>query len=224
MDHVMLPQIENEALATSDLIAGSLLLGGGESLSSGAITTAISVGNLGGIRVRARAAGGLAYVALESTGAHAEWPDTIDRTSGEVVYFGENRTNEKPAHEKKGNRHLISAFSIPLATPTERASVPVFFVFGPPPSDAPGRSAVFEGLAVPGDRTAPEEWCITRVFRPAGAAPFDNVVVRLTLLADRTIRRAWLDDLVNGQPISANAPDWYRWWVQSGERVPLCRR
>lgn len=217
-------RVENNSISSIDLVSGSLLVGGGEPLTLGAIVLALPVGNLGGIRPKRRATGGLAMVSLESTSAHSEWPDSIDRENGEVIYFGDNRNAAKRAHEKSGNQTLVSTFLQRMSSPSDRRNTPVFFIFSPPPPDAPGRSAVFEGIAVPGSAASADEWCTTRVFRPGDSDPYENVVVRLTLLADRVIRRSWINDLVAGEPLSPNAPDWYRWWVETGERVALCRR
>ena len=174
--------------------------------------------------MKSRQRGGAALIALEANDSQNAWPDRIDERTGEVVYFGDNRSSEARAHECRGNKALQNVFLAPRSTPEQRADLPVFFVFGPAPRGAAGRSAVFAGIAVPGDTVAETDWCVTKIFQHGNSSSYENLVIRLTLLADRRVRRSWIEDLVAGDVLSDNCPDWYRWWVESGERVPLCRR
>lgn len=202
------------------LLAGSIYEGGA-TLADEPIKKLLPVANMSGIRPASRTQGGNALIALFSTGNEPDWPDHLNRSTGVLTYFGDNRTPNSELLSSPGNKVLDKAFRWSFRNATEREFFPPVFVFRAAVNHPP-RSVVFEGLAVAGSSEHEDEWCVAKWFTKNGEK-FQNYVVQLTLLADFEIKRSWIDDLISGNVISANCPSWYRHWVETGERVALTR-
>jgi Restriction endonuclease AspBHI N-terminal len=87
----------------------------------------LPVGLQGGIRV----SGGQQaprLVALATSGANADWPDSIDTATGTVTYYGDNRHPGSELHDtpKGGNRVLRVTFDWAHADAATRRNVPPF--------------------------------------------------------------------------------------------------
>jgi hypothetical protein len=208
---------DSSLVASADLIVGAIYEGG-PGLADEPIHKLIGTGNMGGIRARkGKASDGL--IALFSTEDQPEWPDKIDRETGVLTYFGDNRTGMSDLLDPSGNQHLHTAFRRDLAEEKNRVLAPVFFVFTKA-ENAPPRSVRFEGLAVPGSYLPDPEWAVAKWFTEKSGR-FQNYVIQVTLLADRVVNRSWVEDLIAGDGSGQNAPANWRHWVETGVRTPL---
>jgi hypothetical protein len=213
-------RVENCDLDSSDLHVGATYEGG-PTLGHEPISKLTGTGNQGGIRPRNFKAGSTALIALFSTETQVDWPDVVDTASGTVTYFGDNREPGKGLIENNKNRILHQVYQGDFESEKGRLATPLFFVFRAA-KDAPGRSVIFEGIAVPGSTSPTEDWCIAKWFSKPGGK-FQNYQIQVTLLADRLIRRSWVEDLVRGDGLSSECPPNYRHWLETGIRTPLCR-
>lgn len=210
-------RISTEDVAGADLMVGAIYEGG-PTLADEPIHKLVGTGNMGGIRARkGTSTDGL--LALFSTEDQPEWPDRIDRSTGVLTYFGDNRTSVSELLDPSGNQHLHSAFRRDLSSEKARILSPAFFVFTRA-EDAPPRSVRFEGLAVPGSPLPATEWAVAKWFTEQSGR-FQNYVIQVTLLADRVIQRSWVEDLIAGRGLDTGAPANWRHWIETGERTPL---
>jgi hypothetical protein len=101
------------------------------------------VGNQGGFRAAGRGPD-KKYVVLYTSGEEKDWPDTLDLSTGQFTYFGDNRRPGHQLHEtpRKGNEILRRAFEFLHASPPMRAGVPPFFIFKWYPTRKPPIRAV----------------------------------------------------------------------------------
>jgi hypothetical protein len=86
------------------------------------------------------------------------------------------------------------------------------------------RDVTFLGLAVPGtaDLRASED--LVAIWRTAGGRRFQNYRARFTVLDAPVISRAWIVDILEGTPNTANAPAPWLAWVKTGHARPLAAR
>lgn len=211
------PRVHSSEVASADLVVGTIYEGG-STLADEPIHKLVGTGNMGGIRARVgKESDGL--VALFSTEDQVEWPDHIDRSTGALTYFGDNRTAVTELLEPSGNQRLHATFKRDLADEKARRSTAVFFVFTSVKNDVP-RSVRFEGIAVPGCALPEPEWAVAKWFTEKSGR-FQNYVVTMTLLADRVITREWVEDLIAGNGLSQGAPANWHHWVLTGLRTPL---
>ena len=171
----------------------------------------LPVGLQGGIRV----AGGQRtprLVALATSGANLDWPDTIDTATGTVTYYGDNRHPGSELHDtpKGGNRVLRATFDWAHADATARRQVPPYFLFA---KAGPGRDIRFRGVLAPGapELTADED--LVAVWRSQHGLRFQNYRARFTVLDIATATRAWIDDILSGNPLSPHCPAPWRNWI-----------
>lgn len=171
----------------------------------------LPVGLQGGIRV----SGGQQVprlVALATSGASADWPDSIDTATGTVTYYGDNRHPGSELHDtpKGGNRVLRATFDWAHADAATRRNVPPYFLFA---KAGPGRDIVFRGVLAPGapELTADED--LVAVWRSQHGLRFQNYRAQFTILDVATATRAWIKDILAGDPLSANCPGPWRRWI-----------
>lgn len=211
-------RITFDDLSSADLPRGAVLEAGpGGGIGGEPISRVLTVGNQGGIRASGVAARPH-YIALYSRLDHADWPDRIDRRSGVLTYHGDNLRPERGPLEMKGNQALHSVFRRGLDSEKDRLLSPPLFVFtrveGP---GIPSRSVRFEGVAVPGAVTAPEEdWFVAKWFR-GSQGRFENYVLLATILDVPVVSRNWLDELDGGQTDGPGCPAVYRQWIETGQ-------
>jgi hypothetical protein len=171
----------------------------------------LPVGLQGGIRV----SGGQQaprLVALATSGANADWPDSIETSTGTVTYYGDNRHPGSELHDtpKGGNRVLRATFDWAHADADTRRNVPPYFLFA---KACPGRDIVFRGVLAPGapELTADED--LVAVWRSQHGLRFQNYRAQFTILDVATATRAWIKDILAGDPLSANCPGPWRRWI-----------
>lgn len=91
----------------SDLIIDAIYEGGNAGdLSDEVIGKITNTGNSGGFRLRLNKNRKPAYLVLYTSGEDINWPDEINKETGTVTYFGDNRTSGKELKntKKKGNQ------------------------------------------------------------------------------------------------------------------------
>jgi hypothetical protein len=170
----------------------------------------LPVGLQGGIRI----SGGQQVprlVALATSGVNPDWPDAIDIVTGSVTYYGDNRQPGSDLHDtpKGGNIVLRNTFDWAHADAAARRQVPPFFLFA---KAGPARDIVFRGVLAPGapELTADED--LVAVWRSQHGRRFQNYRAQFTILDIATATRAWINDILAGDSLSANCPGpWYRW-------------
>ena len=151
---------------------------------------------------------------LYTSGAEPDWPDVLDPHAGVFTYFGDNRS---PGHlledtPRNGNLLLSRVFARTHGEPTDRAKVPPFLLFDKPGS---GRDVRFRGLLAPGsDRLSGEEDLVA-VWRTTRGERFQNYRARFTVLNVPIVPRAWINQLLDDEPLSSECPPAWRTWVES---------
>ena len=213
--------VPKEQVSQSDLWVGAIYEGG-PSLSDEPLHAILGVQNMGGIRPRNDLNNQTVFISLQSTSNESEWPDSLEKSTGVYTYYGDNRSSMKKLLDTDGNKALHRVFNGDFDTQKGRMLAPPFFIFSSVFGYA-ARSVRFEGLAVPGCNTPDADWCLAKFFK-SGVSKFQNYQIKLTILADRRIRKNWVDDLLDGDPLSPNCPDWYSEWVDSGVRIPYVQQ
>ena len=89
------------------------------------------------------------FVVLFTTAEDRDWPDRFDTSTGQFVYYGDNK---KPGHElhettKQGNLVLRRTFDLLHGGGGARAMIPPFFVFVKNATPRSARAVRFLGLA-----------------------------------------------------------------------------
>lgn len=177
----------------------------------------IRVQNVGGFRY----SGSLPrprLVVLTSNASEAAWPDSIDPFTGQLTYFGDNRSaGELHGTPQGGNRILADAFEEIDLGSRNREALPVFFYF----SQWKGFSQQFRGLVVPGGVGVKTDDRLTAIWRTKNRARFQNYRAIFTVLNVGEVPRMWIDDLLLGNERLTNAPEPYVQWVKRGKYDPL---
>jgi Restriction endonuclease AspBHI N-terminal/Restriction endonuclease len=196
----------------ADLVVDRVYRGGPQpNWAADPLARLLPVGLQGGIRV-SRGQHGLSLVALATSGANADWPDSVDTATGTVTYYGDNRHPGSELHDtpKHGNRVLRDTFDWAHADADTRRNVPPYFLFA---KAGPGRDIVFRGVLAPGapELTADED--LVAVWRSQHGLRFQNYRAQFTILDIATATRAWINDILAGEPLSANCPSPWRRWI-----------
>lgn len=175
------------------------------------------IGNLGGFRPAGRGED-KRLVALFTTGEDKDWPDVLDLSTGQFIYFGDNKAPGHELHDTGpgGNSILRRVFSLLHTSPPRRSLIPPFFVFKKYPTAVSTRSFQFKGLAVPGFVGLPPTADLVAVWKTTEGQRFQNYRSVFTVLDAGVISRAWIDDLASGRSLTANAPAAWVEWVERG--------
>jgi hypothetical protein len=211
-------------LQRADLVVEAVYEGGRSGhVGDDALGRLLPCGNQGGFRYAgARRDMGLKMVLLYTSGADADWPDALDRETGLVTYFGDNRAAGTELHDtpRGGNDILRSCFSRLHASPPDRSGIPPFFIFSRA-SPSGGRDVRFLGLAVPGAQDVQPSDDLVAIWRTSKDERFQNYRSTFTILDVATIPRSWIDELAAGNPLGPSCPAPYRRWVATGAYTPL---
>lgn len=210
-------------LASSDLLIDAVYEGGAAgNAADDPISKVLSgVGNQGGFREAGRGPD-KKFVVLYTSGEDSDWPDTLDLSTGQFIYFGDNKKPGHELHKTAGNQILRRVFEL-LHGPSElRAKVPPFFIFKKYPTAASSRSVQFKGLAVPGFPGLPSTADLVAVWKTTKGQRFQNYRAAFTVLDVPVIARSWLLELAAGNGASAaSAPAPWHDWVKSGQAKAL---
>lgn len=180
----------------------------------------LRVDGRGGFRYRGKVAGKLDMLVLTSSMSDPDWPDHLDRETGVFTYYGDNKKPGRELHDtgRDGNLILQRIFTASRQGGEGRAGVPPIFLFT---RAGTYRDQIFLGLAVPGasDLDASEE--LVAIWRTAKGSRFQNYRARFTVLDAPMISRGWLDTIIAGRPDHKLAPKAWRFWIRTGQRLPL---
>jgi hypothetical protein len=207
-------------LPKADLIIGSTYEGGTRgNAGDDPLSKLMGCENQGGFRpVGARNGVNTKYCVLYSDLSHDEWSNRIELETGKFYYYGDNRKAGRGIHAtaKKGN--LILRYSFDEFFNGNRKNVPPFFVFA---KGKRGRDVIFRGLAVPGAVDENDSETLKVISHESTEGPIQNYLSIFTILDVKTIKRAWIEDLHNGEPFTENAPDPWLEWINTGKYIPL---
>lgn len=209
-----------EALSYADLIVDAIYQSGKRgNAGDDPLPALLRLANQGGFRRRGTP-DQLEMLALTSSLADVDWPDELDRETGVLTYFGDNKKPGHGLHEtpKQGNLILQNIFANAHAGIEGRRRVPPIFVFG---NTGTRRDLIFLGLAVPGtaDLRASED--LVAIWKIGQGKRFQNYRARFTILDAQLISRAWINDVVACNPHSDNAPAAWVTWVDGGRAQAL---
>jgi len=213
-------QFSWEELEEADLVVDAIYKGGRSgNAGDDPLPRLIGVSNQGGFRYL----GNLdtpRLIVLTSGFNDIYWPDDLDRETGILTYYGDNKRPGRALHDtpRNGNRLLRSMFNAIHATPSRRVEVAPLLVFG---NAGPFRDMTYLGLAVPGTPVLTAMEDLVAVWKIADGQRFQNYRASLTILDIPRVSHDWLGDIKLGDPLSRNCPAEYRHWIESGVYVPL---
>ncbi len=204
----------------ADLVVDRIYQGGPQPhWGADPLSRLLPVGLQGGIRISGSQQAPR-LVALATSGDNPDWPDTIDIATGTVTYYGDNQKPGFDLHNtpRGGNSVLRDTFDWAHADAVARSKVPPFFLFAKAGS---GRDIVFRGVLAPGapELTADED--LVAVWRSQHGRRFQNYRTQFTILDIATATRAWINDILVGDPLTANCPDPWRRWITGRHYHPL---
>jgi len=213
-----------DSLGASDLVVDAVYEGSTDGQMAGEPIAKLlpGSGNQGGFRPAGRVPD-RNWVVLTTSGENQDWPDSLDPTSGEFIYFGDNK---KPGHElhstsRTGNTILKETFSRLHDIANPRKGIPPFFLFQKHPTVHGARSVRFLGMAAPGFPGLPAMEDLIAVWKTTEGERFQNYRAVFTVLDIPVVSRGWLKDLANGLRDSKNAPPVWRQWLHHGQYQQL---
>ncbi|HAT9402015.1 restriction endonuclease [Legionella pneumophila serogroup 8] len=210
-----------DVLPHVDLAIDAIYEGGSSGNTSGDPISKMlkGIGNLGGFRVAGK--GSLKkLIVLYTSMEDGDWPDSIDTSKGQFIYYGDNK---HPGHEihdtpKKGNMLLKQLFD--LTHNSTRDSIPPILVFIKYPTVNSSRSVQFKGLAVPGYPGLSATDDLVAVWKTTNGQRFQNYRAVFTILDHPIISRTWINSLfsISGE---IEAPHKFKQWKFTGKADPL---
>ena len=176
----------------------------------------LNVSNSGGFRYRGKVRK-LKILVLMSSGKDPDWPDMLDRETGVYTYFEDNKSPGRGLHEtpRKGNEILRRIFDLTHSGLEGRRQVPPVFLFA---NTGEWRDVTFLGLAVPGTTELRASEDLVAIWRISNGSRFQNYRARFSVLDEPLLSRAWIADVIAGNPHSSNVPKAWSSWVQTGHR------
>lgn len=173
----------------------------------------------GGFRTNLRddESGKLAYVVLFTSMSELEWPDYIDKETGILRYYGDNKEPGQQLNDtrKGGNKLLEEVFNM-LNSGESLEDMPPFFVIK---KTGHGWDRQFLGLAVPGNPNIDSADELVAIWRSKDGERFQNYVAYFTILDTgvEPISNKWLQELVDNPDNSLQyAPDAWKEYVKKG--------
>ena len=210
-------------LANADLVVEAIYEGG-KGIENEPISKLIPrLQNAGGFRVVGKG-NDKKIVVLYTSGESIDWPDWIDINTGQFVYYGDNKKPGRELHGKglNGNRILRHVFELlHSSNPVDRMKIPPFFIFKKYPTRNSARSVQFKGLAVPGFSGLTETKDLVAVWKSIKGQRFQNYEAVFTILDAPSIKRDWLNDLVNDKTLTINTPRVWSNWIRTGNYEAL---
>lgn len=209
-------------LPDADLVVDRIYGGGAaKTFADDPIGALLPVGNQGGFRFKGSVLERtVKLVVLYTSGDEVDWPDRLDAATGDFTYYGDNRKPGHQIHEtpRRGNLLLRDIFAASQAGPDQRRWVPPILLFQ---KTGQGRDVVFRGLLTPGSaRLSPEEELVA-TWRTTSDVRFQNYRAHFTVLDVPRIRRQWIDQILQGDPLGKDCPREWKIWVRSRIYTPL---
>ena len=138
----------------------------------------------------------MAYVVLYTSMSELEWPDYLDKETGILRYYGDNRSPGRALTNTKqgGNKLLENVFGI-LNSGVGLEDIPPFLVFK---KTGTGRDVQFLGLAAPGNPKISPDSDLVAFWRTINDNRFQNYEAYFTILntGDEPISKEWLKSLI----------------------------
>lgn len=201
-------------LQTADLLLDRVYEGGTSgNAGDDVIGKLLPVGNQGGFRFNGSVTKRtVSLVALYTSGAEVDWPDRIEPTTGDFTYYGDNRRPGKELHDtpRRGNELLRQIFEASRAGAEERRGIPPIFLF----ERVSGRDVRFRGLLAPGSPRLNSDEELVAIWRTTRNLRFQNYRSHFTVLRTPLAPRAWLDEILAGDPLGPACPPEWRAWVK----------
>lgn len=201
-------------LTTADLLLDRVYAGGTRgNAGDDAIGGLLPVGNQGGFRFSGSVVKQtVRLVVLYTSGAEVDWPDHIEPTTGDFTYYGDNRKPGKDLHDtpRGGNELLRQMFAASRAGVIERQTVPPIFLF----ERVIGRDVRFRGLLAPGSPRLTSDEELVAIWRTTRQLRFQNYRSHFTVLRTPRVPRAWIDEILAGNPLGPSCPPEWRAWVK----------
>lgn len=218
----MTPVFPFAELERADLVVDATYQGGRAGhVGDDPLGRLLPVGNQGGFRYSGSPRQGQTKLTvLYTSGADPDWPDTLDRETGRLTYFGDNKTPGLELHDTRrgGNGLLRRTFECIHGAPPRRDLVPPFLVFIRGPS---GWDVTFLGLVAPGARDVSPRDDLVAVWKTLDDQRFQNYRAVFTVLDVPVVSREWVDAILAGDPLGPGCPRPWRRWVEVGVYTPL---
>lgn len=204
-------------LANTDLII-DMVYGGSRNgnASDDPLPELVGVDNSAGFRHLGKRpeTSGLKLLVLKSNFNDHDWPDNLDRESGVLTYYGDNK-KVSDIHEtpRQGNLMLRNLFRDAANIECTKYFPPIL-VFG---GTGQYRDVQFLGLAVPGTSLNSVDEELAAVWRTQKEKfRYQNYRATFSILNVPTVSREWLNDIQLGNAaISQHAPkSWINWLKQ----------
>jgi hypothetical protein len=209
-----------DQLESADLVVDAVYLGRRNgNAGDDPFPRLLKVSTGGGFRYRG-SVDKLELVVLTSSMSHPDWPDNLDVETGVFTYFGDNRKPGTALHStpRNGNNVLRKIFALSSLASGDRKRVPPVLIFA---SSGEWRDVRFIGLAVPGTSHAESSEDLVAVWKSKEGSRFQNYQARFTILNSGSISRSWINDIIAGNPHSANAPKEWSAWIGGGSPAAL---
>lgn len=201
--------ISFEDLAGARLLPGEIYRGGNKGGKADEVLSKLipKLKNAGGIRH----VGNWQHpklIVLTSSYGHRIWPDRLSVDAQSLTYFGDNRSKDRGASEKIGNKVLLSSFE---RSKNDKSSCPPILYFV---STGNGSDQLFIGLFTLGQPFLQDyEWLSKANFQQ-GHEAYENFVFKLSRLHTKEVPREWIEACVMGGPTLRGAPESWRRWVE----------
>jgi hypothetical protein len=201
-------------LASADLSIDKVYAGGPKgNAGDDPISRLLPVGNMGGFRYSGSVAKGtVRLVVLYTSGVEVDWPDTLDPTTGDFTYYGDNRQPGRELHDtpRSGNLLLRRIFEASRGSSATRLATPPIFLF----ERTTGRAVRFRGLLTPGSPRLSSDEELVAVWRTTRELRFQNYRAHFTVLRTPQVSREWINQVVAGDPMGSACPGEWRKWVK----------
>lgn len=209
-----------EALSEADLFIDAIYKGGDShtgQITDEPINRLLGCGNVGGFRYAGSTKNfSIKFAVLYTTFQDLNWPDQLNKYSGQLTYFGDNKVSGRQLHDTKGNQVLSYCFNeLHLG---EREKIPPFLVFS---KGMEGHDVIFLGVAVPGAPGLPSTEDLVAVWKTRSGERFQNYRAVFTILDIPVVPRSWINSINNGNSLIDACPSAWRKWVNDGIYQPL---
>lgn len=211
----MPPETEFGDLPEADLVVDKTYRGGrAGNTGDDPINRIVPVGNQGGFRFKGSVLQRtVRVVVLYTSGEDLDWPDELDPSTGDFTYYGDNKKPGKGLHKtpRAGNLLLRDMFAAARGGQEARRGVPPILLFQKAGS---GRDVLFRGLLAPGSPRLDADEELVAVWRTTADMRFQNYRAHFTVLKTPVVSRAWLNEVLSGDPLGPNCPPEWSAWVK----------
>lgn len=149
---------------------------------------------------------------LYSTLSDPNWPDRIDLELGRFTYYGDNKEPGRELRDTSKGGNMLLDYCFDQLHLGNRGNIPPFFIFTKAFNTSNEWSIIFRGLAVPGTYEMNSTEDLVAISKILDGQRFQNYRAIFTILDAHHIPRQWINDIIDGNPNSSNAPiEWINW-------------